>query len=81
MTLPTLDRHETDSTMATKAIAERHKRMIEEYWADQGAVVTVKLVEAGFSSTVRSKFFELESDLVNGYPPKRTGAVLHTKAA
>lgn len=76
-----LSRPETEASMATRALAERHKRMIEAYWAERGAVVEIRLVEAGFSPTMRSKFYELQSDMVNALPKQQTKAVLPKKAA
>lgn len=57
---------ETD--LCSQAGAAELKRRIEEYWKNRGAVVEVKLWEAGFNAAMRSCRFDLRSDLVNGFP-------------
>ena len=52
--------------------ARRLKQRIEEYWRDRGYTVEVKLVEAGFVAAMRSARTDVRSDMVNGFPTKRS---------
>ncbi len=52
--------------------ARRIKQRIEEYWRDRGYAVDVKLIEAGFVAAMRSARTDVRSDMVNGFPTKRS---------
>ena len=52
--------------------ARRLKQRIEEYWRERGYNVDVKLVEAGFVAAMRSARTDVRSDMVNGFPSKRS---------
>ena len=52
--------------------ARRLKQRIEEYWRERGYTVEVKLVEAGFVAAMRSARTDVRSDMVNGFPTKRS---------
>lgn len=52
--------------------ARRLKQRIEEYWKERGFTVEVKLVEAGFVAAMRSARTDVRSDMVNGFPTKRS---------
>jgi hypothetical protein len=54
--------------------ARRLKQRIEEYWRERGFSVDVKLVEAGFVAAMRSARTDVRSDMVNGFPTKRSEA-------
>ncbi len=54
--------------------ARRLKQRIEEYWRERGFTVEVKLVEAGFVAAMRSARTDVRSDMVNGFPTRRTEA-------
>ena len=57
--------------------ARRLKQRIEEYWRDRDFTVDVKLVEAGFNSSMRSARTDVRSDMVNGFPTKRKNDNVH----
>lgn len=48
--------------------AERIKDKIVTYWRERGYEVNVTLRECEFTSVMRSKRFDIRSDLVNGLP-------------
>jgi hypothetical protein len=50
------------------------KQRIEEYWRERGFTVEVKLVEAGFVAAMRSARTDVRSDMVNGFPTRRSDA-------
>lgn len=52
--------------------ARRLKQRIEEYWRERGYKVDVKLIEAGFVAAMRSARMDVRSDMVNGFPTKRS---------
>jgi hypothetical protein len=52
--------------------ARRIKQRIEEYWRERGFNVEVKLVDAGFVAAMRSARTDVRSDMVNGFPTKRS---------
>ncbi|HVY83872.1 MAG TPA: hypothetical protein VG943_01970 [Caulobacterales bacterium] len=52
--------------------ARRLKQRIEEYWRERGYAVDVKLVEAGFVPAMRSARTDVRSDMVNGFPARKT---------
>jgi hypothetical protein len=52
--------------------ARRLKQRIEEYWRERGFTVDVKLVEAGFVAAMRSARTDVRSDMVNGFPTKKS---------
>lgn len=52
--------------------AERLKEKLEAYWRERGYDVAVVLREATFHASVRSTRFDLRSDMINGYPRRRT---------
>ncbi len=54
--------------------ARRLKQRIEEYWRDRGFTVDVKLIEAGFVAAMRSARTDVRSDMVNGFPTRRSAA-------
>lgn len=44
------------------------KAKIESYWAERGAKVNVKVVDAEFTPALRSARADVRSDMVNGMP-------------
>jgi len=61
--------------------ARRLKQRIEEYWRDRGYTVDVKLIEAGFVAAMRSARTDVRSDMVNGFPTKRSAEDERVSAA
>jgi hypothetical protein len=52
--------------------AKRLKQRIEEYWRDRGYAVEVKLIDAGFVAAMRSARTDVRSDMVNGFPSRKS---------
>ena len=50
--------------------AIRLKEMIESYWAERGASVTVGFVNQGFVPIMQSTRVDVRSDMINGLPRK-----------
>jgi|GEM_PF-1249002 len=48
--------------------ARKLKKKIEEYWAAQGSVPSVNLVDEGFVPQMRSARTDVRSNMVNGMP-------------
>ena len=67
---------------STREAAERHKRIIESYWAERGYGVRVDIFETKFHPSIRSTRWDVRSDLRNGLPVSApTKAVLPRQAA
>lgn len=62
------------SDLCTKDGASRLQLLITEYWRKKGFDVSVKLVNEGFVSTMRSSRTDLRSDMVNGMPRRHAEA-------
>lgn len=56
------------SDFCTREGAIRIKEKIEQYWADRGYDVNIRLVEAGFVPAMRSGRTDVRSNMVNGVP-------------
>lgn len=56
---------ETES--GARALLER----IQTYWADRGYEVDGHVFAAGYSERLRSTVFEVQTNLVNGLPPRK----------
>lgn len=50
--------------------ALRLKMIIQEYWAERGYDVSLKIVNGEFSEKMRSCRFDVRSDMVNGMPQR-----------
>ena len=53
--------------------AKELKTRVEAYWRERGHEVHVLLVEAPFSSAIRSARDDTRSELVDGLPRRRSG--------
>jgi hypothetical protein len=61
-----------EADFCTNDGARRIKMKIEEYWKERGYDVEVKLVDAGFVAAMRSARTDVRSDMVNGFPRRRS---------
>lgn len=55
----------------THAKATDLLEQIRTYWESKGYVVTGHIVEAGYSDRLRSTIYEIQTDLLNGYPQQK----------
>lgn len=44
------------------------KRRLEAFWSERGYNVQVFIRSAGFHASIRARRFEIQSDMVNGFP-------------
>jgi hypothetical protein len=56
--------------------ARKLKAKIEEYWALQGLVVSVELVDVPFTPQMRSVRTDIRSNMVNGMPACKATATV-----
>lgn len=54
--------------LCTQKGAQVLKERIEKFWSDQGYLVDVRIVEAGFVATMRSARVDVRSNMINGKP-------------
>lgn len=53
---------------STRDGAHRLKKKIEDYWGARGYAVQVAVIPHEFVQAMRSRRYEIKSDLVNGWP-------------
>lgn len=44
------------------------KKRLEAFWSERGYSVQVFVRSAGFHAAIRARRFEIQSDMVNGFP-------------
>ena len=58
--------------LLTKEGAEAIKRTLQDKWPDDRYDLVVRIIQKKFTPKVRSRRFDVESNMVNGLPPRKS---------